>query len=338
MNKQEIMERVDAYAAAKEGHGVGFTTGEELEFLRAAIEAALPDDGWNHAGHFYNLVMHALMDVGANHGWAKVRLNDILEQLEALKKISPTTALPDVPTVPELIDIDDLKDRLVAISEAVAYQDDRAAQAILGELLRLLSAAPEPAQAEQPTTVEALTDLYLSLTEAMGYQSGKDGLEWSPEEWAKHLFDSYKAQAEQPYTQYPYEAAISWSGFNVFGNDASINAVKTAIYEAGMVPELRERIKQAEQPRNEPVQQPVAWRDPKNHDPGQGCTYSSNIANKWPHIYSQPLYASPQAQPMSDEQRRLLIDSAGARTEGLDQDDFAQEIVFEVERFHKIGG
>ncbi len=63
------------------------------------------------------------------------------------------------------------------------------------------------------------------------------------------------AQAEQPYTQYPYEAAISWSGFNVFGNVASINAVKTAIYEAGIVPELRERVKQAEQPRNEPVQQ-----------------------------------------------------------------------------------
>ena len=47
----------------------------------------------------------------------------------------------------------------------------------------------------------------------------------------------------------------------------------------------------------EPVQEPVAWRDQNNFDPGQGCTYSNVAAAKWPHIFSQPLYAAPQ-QPM----------------------------------------
>lgn len=41
-------------------------------------------------------------------------------------------------------------------------------------------------------------------------------------------------------------------------------------------------------------QEPVAWRDPKNIDPGQGCTYDKAKHEKWPHIYTQPLYPSPQ--------------------------------------------
>lgn len=42
-------------------------------------------------------------------------------------------------------------------------------------------------------TVESLTDLYLSLTDAMEYNSGKNGMEWSAEEWAAHLVAHYKA-------------------------------------------------------------------------------------------------------------------------------------------------
>lgn len=39
---------------------------------------------------------------------------------------------------------------------------------------------------------ERFFNLYAKLTEAMGYESGKDGMEWSPEEWAAHLLKHYK--------------------------------------------------------------------------------------------------------------------------------------------------
>ena len=42
---------------------------------------------------------------------------------------------------PSVPDVEDLRDRLVAISAAVADSDDRAAQSMLGETLRLLAAA-----------------------------------------------------------------------------------------------------------------------------------------------------------------------------------------------------
>ena len=59
----------------------------------------------------------------------------------------------------------------------------------------------------------------------------------------------------------------------------------------------------------EPVQEPVAWRDQNNFDPGQGCTYSNVAAAKWPHIFSQPLYAAPQQRrPLVDDIVRPLID------------------------------
>ena len=50
----------------------------------------------------------------------------------------------------------------------------------------------------------------------------------------------------------------------------------------------------------EPAQEPVAWRDSDNSDPGQGCTYDKAKAARWPHIYKQPLYTAPpqQAEPV----------------------------------------
>jgi Lar family restriction alleviation protein len=38
----------------------------------------------------------------------------------------------------------------------------------------------------------------------------------------------------------------------------------------------------------------VAWRDPSNTEPGQAVTFSKAYAEKWPHIYKQPLYTTPQ--------------------------------------------
>lgn len=51
---------------------------------------------------------------------------------------------------------------------------------------------------------------------------------------------------------------------------------------------------------------PVAWRDPANVEPGQGCTYKQDVAKKWPHIYKQALYSSPQSSPLTKD----LLDKA----------------------------
>lgn len=51
----------------------------------------------------------------------------------------------------------------------------------------------------------------------------------------------------------------------------------------------------AQPPAAQPEQEPVAWRDPTNIDPGQGCTYSKERREKWPHIYMQALYTAPPA-------------------------------------------
>lgn len=44
----------------------------------------------------------------------------------------------------------------------------------------------------------------------------------------------------------------------------------------------------------QPASEPVAWRDPSNSDPGQGCTYDKTKQEQWPHIYKQPLYAGKE--------------------------------------------
>lgn len=53
------------------------------EFVRLVREVPQANQVLD-AGHFYNLVMHALMDVGAPHGGCKYRLQDIAKQLEEL--------------------------------------------------------------------------------------------------------------------------------------------------------------------------------------------------------------------------------------------------------------
>lgn len=80
-------------------------------------------------------------------------------------------------------DVEDLKDRLVAISSAVADSDDREAQAIIRTTLELLASTPTPAPAQQETTHDEL-DFHsdaaingqqrgLACTMAMGQQVGR---------------------------------------------------------------------------------------------------------------------------------------------------------------------
>lgn len=44
--------------------------------------------------------------------------------------------------------------------------------------------------------------------------------------------------------------------------------------------------------------EPVAWRDPKNILPSQGCTYEESIAKRWAHIYTEPLYTEQQVRQL----------------------------------------
>ncbi len=49
--------------------------------------------------------------------------------------------------------------------------------------------------------------------------------------------------------------------------------------------------------------EPVAWRDPTNTNPGQGCTYDKATQAQWPHIYREPLYLHPSpAQPPAQQE------------------------------------
>lgn len=44
--------------------------------------------------------------------------------------------------------------------------------------------------------------------------------------------------------------------------------------------------------------EPVAWRDPKNFLPSQGCTYEKSTAKKWAHIYTEALYTEQQVREL----------------------------------------
>ena len=61
----------------------------------------------------------------------------------------------------------------------------------------------------------------------------------------------------------------------------------------------------------QPEQEPVAWRDPTNIDPGQGCTYTKERREKWPHIYRQALYTTPPAAPEQEPVAWLKEDWTG---------------------------
>lgn len=54
---------------------------------------------------------------------------------------------------------------------------------------------------------------------------------------------------------------------------------------------------------------PVAWMDPTNRDPGQSVTFHKEKADKWPHIYKQPLYAGPVARTYDNKAMREGFDA-----------------------------
>ena len=91
---------------------------------------------------------------------------------------------------------------LAAAPQAPAWEQGRR------ELLRhIASRACDPALSAETVraavpveqcTSQNCADAYLKLADAMGYDSGKDGIEWSPEEWAAHLLAAYQAAPAAP--------------------------------------------------------------------------------------------------------------------------------------------
>ena len=79
------------------------------------------------------------------------------ETIEAVRAAVSAQKHPPAPAIPAVND--DLRDRLVAISEAVAYQDDRAAQAMLREILKAPQAESRPAPAPALLTDEELCQI-----------------------------------------------------------------------------------------------------------------------------------------------------------------------------------
>jgi hypothetical protein len=187
---------------------------------------------------------------------------------------------------------------------------------LLARLDAALSAAPEPAQAEQPKAFFSYIDITMSEEESAtlrgtlgeGDQSSPVRLQIGNGHGGYGL---YASSAE-----YPEEGAVRICDV----------VLPTA---------------QAEQPRNEPVQQePVAQWQKRHPLRTEGRWENTNEHDaKWWRDNSQGweirvLYTSPQAQPMSDEQSIAIckeVHGAGYMPSDL-------KTVRAVERFHKIGG
>ena len=67
-------------------------------------------------------------------------------------------------------------------------------EAVISAAVDLLAAAPQAPAAPSADYAR----MYQNLADAMGYDSGKDGIEWSPEEWAAHLLAAYQAAPAAP--------------------------------------------------------------------------------------------------------------------------------------------
>lgn len=144
------------------------------------------------------------------------------------------------------------------------------------------------------------------------------------------------AQAEQPPTGFAW---VNIGGRQMLERmDATVNPTVAQATGYG-IPKIAPQVTgfaQAEQPRNEPVQQePIGFYDGNKF---YGSAVAASV-DKADMLKLVPLYTSPQAQPMSDEQItaavRPLYGSDEAAAMGLPDDI---RIVRAVERFHKIGG
>jgi hypothetical protein len=154
------------------------------------------------------------------------------------------------------------------------------------------------------------------------------------------------------------ESTLSWAGFNVHGDAASIKAVRDALHDAGTVPELKARIAEANQPA-----QGVAFADGENPcvlewgavslpmgDPSR-VTNLQLFPTLWAAIAegalcgfdwrvypmaAQPdaaLAQAPAAEPLTDEQ----IQAIGLEMPTGEQVGWLLRFARTIERAHGIG-
>ena len=71
-------------------HGEEYFTRSQVEAVRS-MPAEPVAESWEHAGNFYNQTRHALMDVGANHGGCRFRLESMAKELRQLMQATPHT-------------------------------------------------------------------------------------------------------------------------------------------------------------------------------------------------------------------------------------------------------
>ena len=91
--------------------------------------------------------------------------------------------------------------------------------------------------------------------------------------------------------------------------DIDLDALEAAFVESQFKRVAAERDALAAELKVLLEQEPVAWVNPSYAEPAQGCTYSREDHERWPHIYSQPLYAHPvPARELTDEEILNALD------------------------------
>jgi hypothetical protein len=352
MNKSEIMELVRNLEdkAHRKGElwercqGKGWPQAESEEFtklrderipeIRAAIEAALhdvPADPMDWPLPCDVKVGHGTVGKGCKLSTLVARMKvlyeiatgndaDVIAQRtdEERKELadrfrslfSSAAALPDVPTVPE---------RTLALNAALAYVERHTPRLVYSEIASALSAAPEPAQptaTKFPVPSNPETQLQLAAIIAAR--------------------DEEPAQAEQPKKSNCMDCANadSWGLPDKAICDGCVSGCNWSPLNTSSVnPNV-----QAEQPRNEPVQQePVMiYHGRCVVDCGDNGHHDVELLRMIPK--GTKLFTAPQAQPMSDEQAAEIIENLskqqciGTRCWGW------KDVIRAVERFHKIGG
>lgn len=140
-----------------------------------------------------------MLDAGRWSGAGSVSIQEEWARKEMWSRMLATITPPPAAYTDDLVA---LVENLAQALSAAAPDNDLAGHALnylkrngLQESpLRAAEAAPQAPAAPSADYAR----MYQNLADAMGYDSGKDGIEWSPEEWAAHLLAAYQAAPAAP--------------------------------------------------------------------------------------------------------------------------------------------
>ncbi|WP_289241668.1 hypothetical protein [Delftia sp.] len=140
-----------------------------------------------------------MLDAGRWSGAGSVSIQEEWARKEMWSRMLATITPPPAAYTDDLVA---LVENLAQALSAAAPDNDLAGHA-LNYLKRnglqespLRAAEAAPGAPAAPSADYAC--MYQNLADAMGYDSGKDGIEWSPEEWAAHLLAAYQAAPAAP--------------------------------------------------------------------------------------------------------------------------------------------